>query len=423
MTPAQQVVVVGAGPAGMMAAARAAERGARVQLLERGPEPGRKLLMTGNGRCNLSNAAPAAQFLHAYGPAGRFLRTALATLDLRALTAWLAAHGIRTVQEDHGRVFPADRRARSVRDALVGALHAAGAELLHGQRVEGLLIEDGRLLGVRTADRVHAAGCVIVATGGLSYPATGSTGDGYELARQAGHAVHAPYAAVTALRTVETWPGRLQGTAARGAAVRTRIDGDATPGRHAGDLMWTHYGVSGPAVLAVSLAVTRALQEGRSVVLEIDLVASTPQDALQADLKRMADSGSRHTVLRVLRERLPERTARVLADVLALDPALPVARCTRAERVRIVQTLKCLPLRVAGPRPIAEAIVTGGGVAPDEVDPRTMESLRVPGLFFAGELLDAHGPTGGHNLHAALATGYLAGEHAASRIHTAGGPC
>ena len=324
MTPAQQVVVVGAGPAGMMAAARAAERGARVQLLERGPEPGRKLLMTGNGRCNLSNAAPAAQFLHAYGPAGRFLRTALATLDLRALTAWLAAHGIRTVQEDHGRVFPADRRARSVRDALVGALHAAGAELLHGQRVEGLLIEDGRLLGVRTADRVHAAGCVIVATGGLSYPATGSTGDGYELARQAGHAVHAPYAAVTALRTVETWPGRLQGTAARGAAVRTRIDGDATPGRHAGDLMWTHYGVSGPAVLAVSLAVTRALQEGRSVVLEIDLVASTPQDALQADLKRMADSGSRHTVLRVLRERLPERTARVLADVLALDPALPV---------------------------------------------------------------------------------------------------
>jgi predicted Rossmann fold flavoprotein len=421
--PRWDVLVVGGGPAGMAASGRAAECGARVLLLERGPTPGRKLLLTGNGRCNLSNAAPGPEFVRAYGPARGFLRKALSVFDQDALTRWLRRHGVETVQEEDGRVFPADHDARSVLRALRDYMRAGGVQMLTDRRVESLMFPEGRLAGVQANGVAHAAQCVVIATGGLSYPATGSSGDGYDLARQAGHSVVTPYAAVGALRTRETWPDRLQGTPAAGAAVRARLAGGRTLARAAGDVMWTHYGVSGPAVLRVSLAVTQALREGADVVLELDLIPDRPQDDLHAELRQAAASGVRRTLARFLAQWLPRRTAGVLAEVMMVDPSKQVARCSRHECALIARTLKCLPLRVAGAQPLAEAIVTGGGVDRQEVDPRRMESERLAGLFFAGEVLDAHGPSGGFNLHAAFATGYVAGESAASRIHTRAGPC
>jgi len=409
------LIVVGGGPAGLMAAGRAAERGLRVLLLERGPSPGRKLLLTGNGRCNVSNLAPPAEFLRAFGQRGGFLRHALGAFGVADLVNLLSQRGVPTAAEPDGRLFPASHDARSVLDALLSYARDNDAEVRPGVRARSLLIEGGRLAGATAGDACCRAPNVLVATGGLSYPATGSTGDGYALAAQAGHAVAPPYPAVVALETRETWPRTLQGTPMRKARVCARVEGGRRLAEATGDALWTHYGVSGPAVLDVSKAVVEALKDGRRVVLEFDLMPSIPEDQILHALHAAAEEHPRQTALSGLSGWVPRRTAAVLLELGGTEAAMPLGRCSKAERRGAAKLLKRLCVHVVGPRPVAEAIVTGGGVDLAQVEPRTMESRLLPGLYFAGEVLDIQARCGGFNLQAALSTGHLAGSSALAR--------
>jgi len=405
------VIVVGGGPAGMMAAGRAAERGRRTLLLERGPDVGRKLLLTGGGRCNVTNAARGEAFLSAFGAAAGFLRPALAAFDSAALRAWLKARGVDTVEERKGRVFPASRDARNVLDALVHYLLTTGVKIMTGQYVTGLWVDGGRLSGVVTHDWRWRAGSVIVATGGLSYPGTGCSGSGYDMARQAGHAVVPTYPAVANLVAREPWPAMLQGQPIKNVRVRA-LAGAEVLADVLGEAVWTRDGLGDQAALDICRPVVLALARGAAVELELDLRPADTDASLNEKLLHAIKKRGKARIDEVVGEWVGERAAEVLLQVHGVQPSKKMNQCSEPDRKKIARMVKRLRLKVTGPRPIEEAIVTGGGVALDEVDPERMESRKLGGLFFAGETLDIAGPCGGYNLQAAFSTGRLAGEKA-----------
>jgi predicted Rossmann fold flavoprotein len=398
----------------MMAAGRAAERGLRVLLLERGPRLGRKLLLTGGGRCNVTNAAPFESFLRAYGRKSGFLRRALSHFGGPDLREWLHARGVATVEEAEGRVFPASLAARSVLDALQEHLNSGGVDVVLQQRVREIVAGEGHIEVVVKGRAPYRARQVVIATGGASYPQTGSTGDGYDLARQVGHEVSPVYPAITALETQEDWPAQLQGTPLRAVTVRAVRGDGRSLARAQGDALWTHFGLSGPAVLDVSLAAVRALGAGHQVDLVLDLVPTESEDQLLEGFRRAADTRDRREVTTLLRQWLPRRTAHLLLRLVGVDARCRASHLSKPDRRRLVDSLKRLRIAVRGPRPIQEAIVTGGGIELSEIDAARMESRRLPGLHFAGEVLDVQGPSGGYNLQAALSTGFLAGSCASS---------
>ena len=412
------LLVVGGGPAGMMAAARAGERGRRVLLLERGPSLGRKLLITAGGRCNVTNSAPLPEFLNAFGRQGGFLRDAMTRFGNAELLDWLHQSGVRTIAERKGRIFPESQQAATVLDALRAALQAAAVEVRLNQRVESLRIEQGILRGVSVAAHSalrtpHSAlaGAVLIATGGLSYPGTGCTGDGYALARQAGHSIVEPYPAIIAFETVEPWPKNIQGTPIKNVSVIARHDGRKLA-ENFGEALWTHYGISGPAILDISGAVVLALRKGGAITLELDLRPADTAESLDERLLHAIKKEGKKQISTVLAGWIAERTAAQLLQLAEIDPRKKMSQCSKSDRKRIVRLVKRLELRVRGHRPIEEAIVTGGGVPLNEVDPKRMESRLLKNLFFAGEVLDLAGPSGGYNLQAAFSTGYLVGETA-----------
>ena len=404
------LLVIGGGPAGMMAAARAGERGRRVLLLERGPSLGRKLLITAGGRCNVTNSAPLPEFLDAFGRQGGFLRDAMTRFGNAELLDWLHNSGVRTVAERKGRIFPESQQAATVLDALRAALLAGGVEVRLNQRVESLRIEQGNLRGVSAA--AHSAldsSAVLIATGGLSYPGTGCTGDGYALARQAGHSLVEPYPAIIAFETAESWPRNIQGTPIKNVSVIARHDGRKLA-ENFGEALWTHYGISGPAILDISGAVVLALRKGGAVTLELDLRPADTAESLDERLLHAIKKEGKKQISTVLAGWIAERSAAQLLQLAEVDPRKKMSQCSKSDRKRIVRLVKHLELRVRGHRPIEEAIVTGGGVPLSEVDPKRMESRLLKNLFFAGEVLDLAGPSGGYNLQAAFSTGYLVGE-------------
>jgi hypothetical protein len=425
--PDYDLVVIGGGPAGMMAAARAGERGRRVLLLERGPSLGRKLLITAGGRCNVTNSAPLPEFLKAFGRQGGFLRDAMTRFGNVELLEWLHNSGVRTVEERKGRVFPESQQAMTILEALRAYLQAGGVEIRFNQRVESLWIEQGKLLGVRSAEcRVrseppeasssfrtpHSAlesAAVLIATGGLSYPATGCTGDGYALARQAGHSIVEPYPAIVAFETAESWPKNIQGTPIKNVSVIARHEGKKLA-ENFGEALWTHYGISGPAILDISGAVVLALRKGGAVALELDLRPADTEESLDERLLHAIRKEGKKQISTVLGGWIAERTAAQLLQLAGIEPRKKMSQCSKSDRKRIVRLVKHLELRVRGHRPIEEAIVTGGGVPLSEVDPKRMESRLLKNLHFAGEVLDLAGPSGGYNLQAAFSTGYLVGE-------------
>jgi hypothetical protein len=409
-----ELIVIGGGPAGMMAAARAGERGRRVLLLERGPSLGRKLLITAGGRCNLSNSASLPEFLKAFGRQGGFLRDAVTRFGSAELLEWLHARGVRTVEERKGRIFPESQQAATVLDALRAALRAGGVQVRLNQRVESLRIERGILRGVNVAQSPSVArpiesSAALIATGGLSYPATGSTGDGYALARQAGHSIVEPYPAIIAFETVESWPKDIQGTPIKNVSVVARHDGRKLI-ENFGEALWTHYGISGPAILDVSRAIVLALRKGGAVTLELDLRPGDTEDSLDERLLHAIKKEGKKRISTVLGDWIAERTAAQLLQLAEIDPRAKMSHCSKSDRKRIIRQVKHVVLRVRAHRPIEEAIVTGGGVSLDEVDPKRMESRLMKNLHFAGEVLDLAGPSGGYNLQAAFSTGYLVGE-------------
>jgi len=397
----------------LMAAGRAAELGAETLLLEKMNRPGRKLCITGRGRCNLTNVAPLSDFITRFGPSGQFLRQAFSRFFSAELVALFEELGVPTVTERGGRVFPVSGQAREVVDALVHWVRKRGGTLRTRSPVERLLVEGGRVVGVQVSpNRVHRSDAVIIATGGASYPATGSTGDGYRLAQSVGHTIVPIRPALVPLETAGDIAPRLQGLSLRNVAVRVWVN-EKKQAEAFGEMLFTHFGVSGPTILTLSRQVVDALRLGQRVTLSIDLKLALDERRLDARLLRDLDAHGKRQFHTLLKDLLPRKLIPVCIDLLGIPPNRVAHQITAQERKRLRIWLKDFRLEVTGHRPFAEAIVTAGGVDTREVDPRTMASRLAEGLYLAGEVLDVDGDTGGFNLQAAFSTGWLAGRSAA----------
>jgi hypothetical protein len=429
VTAERRVVVAGGGPAGLVAAGSAAGLGAPTALFERMPRPGLKLSITGKGRCNVTNIAPLEEFIGHFGPNGLFLRQAFGRFFSEDTVRLLEGLGVPCVAERGGRVFPASQDAGEVTRALARRAAEAGAEIRLRARIRGVRIEGGAVTGVgwsaEAGDgplRFERADAVVVATGGLSYPGTGCTGDGLEWARSAGLAVTPTRPALVPLVTAGDTARRLQGLSLRNAGLTLRANGKRVVSLF-GEMLFTHFGLSGPVVLTASRAAVDALRIGAEVEASIDLKPALSPEVLDARLLRdLREHGTRHAKA-LAKGLVPLKMIPVCLEAAGLDPDKPCHQVSAAERKRLAAWLKDFRLKVTGSRPLSEAIVTAGGVSLAEVNPRTMESRRVRGLYFCGEVLDLDGDTGGYNLQAALSTGLVAGESAAKGSWPASGPC
>ena len=413
------VVVIGAGPAGLLAAGRAAMLGAQVLLLEKMEKPARKLRITGKGRCNLTNLRPLEAYLKEIHPEPRFLRQAFGAFFHHDLIALLEANGVATKAERGDRVFPASDRAWDVAEGLVAWVRAQGVEIVARARVASLLVQDGVFLGLACAPagpgepRRIAARCGIVATGGRSYPATGSTGDGYGFAEATGHRVEPLRPSLVGVHTEPAWAA-AQGLTLRNVALTLWLDGKKQASEF-GELECTATGLDGPIVLRLSRRIVDGLAAGRKLALTLDLKPALDPAKLEARLQRSSEALAGGTCRDLLRSLLPAPLTDLIAHQLGLDPGGPVAACAGPRRKQLAGLLKALPFQVVGHDGWAEAIVTAGGVSLKDLDPRTMGSRRVRNLFFAGEVVDLDASTGGYNLQIAFSTGWLAGESAARR--------
>lgn len=424
----RRVIVVGGGAAGLMAAGQAAEMGAKTLLLEKMNRPGRKLRITGKGRCNLTNVALISDFITHFGPNGRFLRQAFYRFFSSELVAFLKELGVQTVTERGGRVFPASDQAQEVVVALIHWVGKRGITLRTRSPVEQLLVKGGRVTGVQTSRvssrmkktstgsrpeaGIYRADAVIVATGGASYPDTGSTGDGYRLAQLVGHTIVPIRPALVPLETAGEVAARLQGLSLRNVTVRVWINGKKQAEAF-GEMLFTHFGLSGPIILSLSRQIVDALRQGQRVEISIDLKPALDERKLNLRLLRDIEAHGKQKFCTLLKELLPRKLIPICIDLTGISPDKLGHQITAEERKRLRMWLKDFRLEVIGYRPFTEAIITAGGVDTKEVDPRTMESRLVEGLYFAGEVLDLGGDTGGYNLQAAFSTGWLAGRSAA----------
>ena len=402
------VIVVGGGAAGLMAAGCAGRRGRPVTVVERNPRPARKVLITGKGRCNVTNNCTAEDAVAHVPGGGRFLYSAFSAFTPQDCMALFEEQGVPLKTERGGRVFPESDKAMDIADALARYARTGGARIRQG-RVSELLIADGACRGVRLEDgSVLEAGAVIVCTGGLSYPLTGSTGDGYALARQAGHTVTPLRPSLVPLEAEDGWCAALQGLSLKNAGLTVRDEaGQKTIYRDFGEMLFTHFGLSGPMILSAS-AHLRHMARGRYTV-HIDLKPALTPEQLDSRLVRDLRAEQNRAFGTLLGGLLPRSMVPVMAELCGVPPERKCHSVTREERAGLLRLLKDLPVRIAGFRPVEEAIVTAGGVALKEIDAKTMASKKLPGLFFAGEVLDLDAYTGGFNLQIAFATGQAAG--------------
>ena len=407
------VIVVGAGPAGMLAAATAARYGRQVLLLEHKDRPGRKLGITGKGRCNLTNQTGMEGIIAAFPRGGRFLYSALSRFTPEDVMDLFEGLGVPLKTERGNRVFPQSDKARDVVDALVSYVKDSGVKLLCGAHVHKLLLENGAVTGVacRTSqgEETFLAPKVLLAGGGLSYPGTGSDGSCYALAKQAGHSITPPVASLVPIVTVEDWPKQAQGLSLKNVSLTVT---DKTTGKQVfakqGEMLFTHFGVSGPLVLSASVWM-RPMEPGR-YALSIDLKPALTPEQLDVRLVRDFEENSNRDFCNALDGLLPKKLIDPVVALSGIPAHQKVNALTKVQRQELGRLLKHLTLTAKEFRPIAEAIVTGGGVSLKEVSPKTMESKRTKGLYFAGELLDVDGYTGGFHLQMAFSTGYAAGE-------------
>ncbi len=405
-------IVVGGGAAGLVAAGEAAGAGARTLLLEKMLRPGRKLRITGKGRCNVTNVADLENFLAHFGSTGPSLRQAFARYFSDEVMAFVESLGVKLVTERGGRVFPASGKATDVVDAFVKWVNRQGVEMRPGSVVDSLIVESGVIRGVRCGERTFAARSVVLATGGASYPATGSTGDGYRLAAEVGHTIVEPRPALVPLETREPIAREMANLTLRNVRVWVLVDGKRVDEQF-GELTFMEYGVSGPVILTASGGVVDALRVGKHVVLSLDLKPALGEQKLEARLLRDFASRGTEPMHSVLRGLLPRQLVRPCLKAIRIQGQRTGSTIKADERKRLLTWLKDFRLTIREPRPLSEAIVTAGGVNMKEIEPRTMASRLVDGLYIAGELLDVHGDTGGYNLQAAFSTGWLAGRSAA----------
>ncbi len=405
------VAVIGAGAAGMFAAVTAAESGAGVIVIERNDKVGRKLAITGKGRCNVTNDCGADEVMKNLPKNPKFMYSALSELPPARIMSFFEGEGVPLKTERGSRVFPVSDRAYDIVDALYGKMKKLGVKLFNA-RATGIKTENGAVTGVETERGFIAAKCVIIATGGKSYPVTGSTGDGYRFAEELGHTVTELKPSLVPLET----PGgcaEMMGLSLKNVTLTVREAGRKKPVfSEMGEMLFTHFGISGPLVLSAS-SVMGAVTPGRYTAY-IDFKPALDVQTLDRRVTRDFDERKNMQLSNALRKLLPEA---VILPVLKASGTNPSKQCnsvTKAERAALVSTLKAFPLDITSYRPIEEAIITDGGVSVKETDPKTMRSKLVGGLYFAGEILDVTGFTGGFNLTVAFATGYAAGKAAAA---------
>ena len=403
--PSADLVVIGGGAAGLMAAAAASERGARVTVIDPNQRPGRKLRITGKGRCNLTNACDVKSFMSNIPGDGRFLYSALSRFGPSDAMAWFESRGLPLKVERGSRVFPVSDNANDVAETLIRVCRQHGVVFLRG-KAKALVAEEGRVCGVVTEEGTLRCRSALVSTGGLSYPLTGSTGDGYRFARSFGHTLTPTRASLVPLESADPWCAEMQGFALKNVTLSAYED-DKLIYRELGELLFTHFGVSGPLVLSASAHMRR---EDALYRLEIDLKPGLDEKKLDARLLRDFEKYANREFQNALTDLAGKSMIPVLVRLSGIPGETKVHDLTREQRQSLLRLLKAFPVSVIGKRPIDEAIVTAGGVSLKEINPRTMESKLMPGLYFAGEVLDLDAYTGGFNLQIAWATGYTAAQ-------------
>ena len=408
------VLVIGCGAAGLLAGIAAAQSGAQTVILEKMRRPGKKILITGKGRCNITNNCDLQEIIKNIPGNGRFLNSALRRFTNQDIVQLLEDNGLPTKVERGGRVFPVSDKAADVVDTLVKIYKNYGGRLLTDCKVKSITAEFGKITGAVTADgQKFAADAVILAAGGSSYPGTGSDGSGVKLAKALGHTIVPLAPSLVPLESDSPYIAGLQGLSLRNIEGTVYADGKKI-GSEFGEMLFTHFGVSGPIILSLSKCVAEAFARGaQEVELAIDLKPALDKDKLDARLQRDFMQYSRKQMPNGMKDLLPQRLIAPVLDQAFIDEEKFVNQLSRAERRRLVDVLKAFTVPITGTRPIAEAIVTAGGVSLKEIDPKTMESKLIKGLFFAGEVMDIDGYTGGYNLQAAFSTGYAAGTFAA----------
>lgn len=397
------LIVVGGGPAGMFAAIIAAEQGSRVLLLEANDRLGKKLLITGKGRCNVTNNCSVQEVMQNIPRNGRFLYSALETCPPSVVMDFFEGRGCPLKTERGNRVFPVSDKSASVLDCLRSELHRLKVAV-QTAKVQSLLTENGSVTGVKTRQGDFYAPAVILATGGVSYPTTGSTGDGYKMAADVGHAVVPPVGSLVPLETAGNVCQQMQGLSLRNVAVKLLDAKGKVLYKDFGELLFTHFGLSGPTVLSAS-----AHMKGEGCRLLIDLKPALEENKLNDRILRDLETYKNRTMENALTDLLPRSMIPVVLDILDIPADLLANSFTKQQRRALVELLKAFSVEITGKRPVAEAIITSGGIKVSEINPKTMESKLVNGLYFAGEIIDCDAYTGGFNLQIAWATGYVAG--------------
>jgi predicted Rossmann fold flavoprotein len=407
------VIVVGAGAAGLIAAGRAGELGGRVLLLEKMERAGRKLLITGKGRCNITNDAPQDEFFKHIHPNSQFLRHAFSGFFSNDIIRLLDENGCPSVVERGARVFPASNKAADVVHALLQWVLRNQVEIRYRHKVEGLLIKDGRIDGLKVhstaGNRLIHARSVILCTGGKSYPATGSDGDGYRFAAAAGHAIETPRPALVPLETQGDVAPRLRGLSLRNVKAMAWVNGKKAR-EEFGEMLFTEFGLSGPIILTLSRFIVDELRKQNQVVLSVDLKPALDETKLDNRLVRDLKEHGTRRMDSLFRMWLPAAMIAVFLQQTGVAGGKQGHQLTSAERRKILLLLKDFKFTISGCRPFKEAIITAGGVVTSGIDPQTLESKLVRGLYFAGELIDLDADTGGFNLQIAFSTGWLAAE-------------
>lgn len=411
-----KVLIIGAGPAGMMAAIRASQFCDRVCLLEKNRVLGKKLLISGKGRCNLTNVGDWDDFLNALGKNGEFLRDAFKALSNTALMGFFEKQGLRLKIERGGRVFPQDDKAASVLKILKINLQREDIEIVYNAQVQSIVRTNNHWNIKADGNQFFSAKRIILATGGASYSFTGSNGYGFKLAEKLGQTIVPIRPGLVPLEVREDWVRGLAGLSLRKVRICLRQGKDKWQS-DIGEMLFTHFGVSGPLILEASSKVSDWFKKEEPIILSIDLKPGLATRQLEERLLRdLAKMGSK-VYKNILKELLPSKLIAVFSALSKISPDKKANQITQQERAAISRLLKDFRLKITRPRPLEEAIITKGGVSTKEINPRTMESRLIPGLYFCGEIIDVDATTGGYNMQAAFSTGWLAGENAAQNLH------
>lgn len=400
-------IVIGGGAAGMMAAITAASGGAAVTLLERNQKVGRKLYITGKGRCNVTNDCSAEEVLRSTPCNGKFLYSCMDRFAPSDSMEFFKGLGVSLKTERGNRVFPSSDKAADIIDALLKELRRKKVEIVE-TRATGLMTSDGVISGVLTETGEMHCDAVIVATGGVSYPLTGSTGDGYDMARELGHTIVPPKGSLVPLTSDDPCCAQMMGLSLKNTGVKVKNAKGKVVYQDQGELLFTHFGLSGPVILSASAHLRRFDREKYTICL--DMKPALDEDKLDARLLREFEEKSNRDFINSLDSLLPRAMIPVVVERTGIPPETKVHSITRQQRRKLLETLKCFTIELTGTRPVEEAIITSGGIKVSEIDPKTMQSKLVPGLYFAGEIIDVDAYTGGFNLQIAWATGHAAGQ-------------